>query len=65
MAGLADKFNDIKEGQYGSHQREPLGKGYTRKYDWPEKTQNGDIKFGVPTAGLENAKDMLYPQGGA
>lgn len=35
LAGLADKFNDIKEDQYASHKREPLGQGFTRKYEWP------------------------------
>ena len=32
LAGLADKFNDIKEGKYASQAREPLGKGYERQY---------------------------------
>jgi hypothetical protein len=36
LAGLADKFNDIKEAQYASHNREPLGKGFSRQYDWPQ-----------------------------
>jgi len=45
--------------------REPLGKGYTRNYQWPEQAKHGGIAFGVPTAGLENAKEMLYPHGGA
>ena len=65
MAGLADKFNDIKEDKYASHVREPLGKGYSRQYDWPEKTGAGAMNFGVPSQGLENAKEMLYPMGGA
>ena len=30
IAGLADKFNDIKEDKYASHNREPLGKGFSR-----------------------------------
>ena len=38
LAGLADKFNDIKEDKYASHVREPLGKGYSREYEWPDKT---------------------------
>ena len=37
LAGLADKFNDIKEDKYASHVREPLGKGYSRAYEWPDK----------------------------
>ena len=62
---MADKFNDIKEAKYASHVREPLGKGYSRQYEWPEKIEQGNIKFGVPSQGLENAKDILYPRGGA
>ena len=65
LSGLADKFNDIKEDKYASHQREPLGKGFTRSYQWPEKTQSGAIACGVPTSGLESAKEMIYPMGGA
>ena len=65
LQGLADKFNDIKESKYASHQREPLGKGFTRNYQWPEKASQGNMAFGVPTAGLENAKEMLYPLQGA
>ena len=65
LAGLADKFNDIKEDKYASHVREPLGRGYSRQYDWPAQTQGGAMKFGVPSTGLESAKDMIYPMGGA
>jgi hypothetical protein len=65
LAGLADQFNDINEGQYASHKREPLGLGFSRKYNWPEHVPNGKIEFGVPTRGLENAKEILYPMGGA
>lgn len=32
LAGLADKFNDIKEDKYASHKREPLGQGFSRSY---------------------------------
>lgn len=65
LAGLADKFNDIKEAKYASHVKEPLGKGFSRQYQWPDKTANGEIQFGVPSQGLESAKEMLYPMGGA
>ena len=33
--------------------REPLGKGYSRQYEWPDKCESGAIKFGVPSTGLE------------
>lgn len=65
QTGLGDKFNDIKEDQYASHVREPLGQGFSRKYEWPDKAQNGSIVFGCPTAGLESAKEMIFPAGGA
>lgn len=63
MKGLADRFNDIKEDKYGSHVREPLGAGYKRVYDWPEKTENGNMQFGVSSQGLDSAKEMIFPQG--
>eukprot|EP00355_Strombidium_rassoulzadegani_P002451 CAMPEP_0168610254 /NCGR_PEP_ID=MMETSP0449_2-20121227/1682_1 /TAXON_ID=1082188 /ORGANISM="Strombidium rassoulzadegani, Strain ras09" /LENGTH=37 /DNA_ID= /DNA_START= /DNA_END= /DNA_ORIENTATION= len=28
LEGLADKFNEMKESKYASHQREPLGKSF-------------------------------------
>lgn len=66
LAGLADKFNDIKEAKYASHNREPLGHGFSREYNWPEHIKDKDNNnFGVASQGLESAKDMLYPVGGA
>lgn len=65
LSGLADKFNDIKEDKYASHKREPLGKGFSRGYDWPAAAEGGNAKFGKATTGLESAKEMLYPAGGA
>ena len=38
--------------------------GYTRNYEWPEKVTDHNV-FGVPTTGLESAKEMLYPMDGA
>jgi len=63
LTGMQDKFNDIKESKYASHAKEPLGHGLDRQYNWPEHTQ-GAHKFGLPSKGLENAKDMLYPANG-
>ena len=63
MKGLADRFNDIKEDKYGSHVREPLGAGYQRIYEWPEKADNGNMEFGVTSQGLDSAKEMIFPQG--
>jgi hypothetical protein len=49
LNGLQDKFNDIKENQYASHVKEPLGKGYSRDYKWPNQAEGGNMKFGVPS----------------
>jgi|TARA_B110000305_G_C19345940_1_gene591672 hypothetical protein len=62
---LADKFNDIHEMKYASAKKEPLGKSFSRQYDWPATAEKGAINFGVPTRGLENAKEILYPLGGS
>lgn len=60
---MQDKFNDIKESKYASHIREPLGKGYERGYQWPDKIEDKHT-FGVATKGLMNAKEILYPKEG-
>jgi len=65
LNGMQDKFNDIKEGQYASKIKEPLGHSYQRGYNWPDKTNGGNFEFGLPAQGLDNAKEMLYPLGGA
>lgn len=67
MNGLADKFNDAKEGKYASSVREPLGMSYQRGYNWPKQVaEQGDKhSYGVPTGYSMNAKDVLYPNGGS
>lgn len=65
LSGLADKFNEIKESKYASHVREPLGTGLNRQYNWPDKVAPGVTAFGLPTTGLESAKEMIFPAGGA
>lgn len=65
FSGLADKFNDTLESKYDSVKREPLGKSFQRNYDWPEQTANGKTTFGLPSKDCINAKELLYPQGGA
>lgn len=37
LNGLADKFNDAKEGKYASSVREPLGQSYQRGYNLPQQ----------------------------
>ena len=51
LSGLADYHNDLKESQYASNVREPLGKGYSRKYQFPDQVQTQQFSFGVPTIG--------------
>lgn len=65
LSGLADKFNDTMESKYDSVKREPLGKSYTRDYQWPEAAENGKTTFGLPTKDSIKAKDILFPAGGA
>ena len=66
LNGLADKFNDAKEGKYASMVREPLGKSYQRGYAWPKQVVNSQQHaFGVPTGGILDAKEVLYPHGGS
>lgn len=65
LTGFADKSNNIFEGKYASATREPLGGGYKRGYNWPNQAENGTIAFGVPTTGLDNAKELLYTKGGS
>lgn len=64
LNGLADKFNDAKEGKYASAVREPLGKSYVRGYNWPKQVVQ-DHTFGVATGASVPAKDVLYPNGGS
>lgn len=67
LVGLADKFNDAKEAKYASSVREPLGKSYQRGYNWPGQVGEDATKhsFGVPTKGLIDAKEVLYPMAGS
>jgi hypothetical protein len=41
--------------------KEPLGKGYERKYNWPGQTNTDDFKFGLAIVNSENAKNVMYP----
>lgn len=62
---MADKFNDTMERKYDSVKREPLGKSYSRNYNWPEQAQSAQHVFGLPSKDCINAKELLYPAGGA
>jgi len=48
LNGMADKFNDIKEGKYASNITEPLGRPMSRNYNWPKTiAENREFEFGI------------------
>ena len=64
LVGLAAQFHEVKERQYGSNVREPLGMGYSRGYVWPEKVK--DQAFGIKyEIEPEQAKKAICPAGGS
>jgi hypothetical protein len=64
LNGLADKFNQIKEANYMTNKKEPLGRSYTRDYVWPA-TVNKERAFGSGSNHCESAKDIIFPESGA
>ena len=63
MQGLAARFNDIKEEKYASNIREPLAKGFSREYKWPEVVSDNkeNFIFGVPTVSSDSLKEIVNP----
>ena len=53
-------MNQIAESQYPSNKREPLGKSIMRNYNFPEEVKSDGFRFGIPTKGIMNAKDVIY-----
>ena len=53
-------MDDLAEQNYASAKREPLGKSIVRNYNFPEICKSADFKFGIPTKGICNAKDIIY-----
>ena len=53
-------MNELAESHYASKKKEPLGKGLVRDYIFPEDVKNQNFKFGVPTKGIVNAKELIY-----
>ena len=53
-------MNQLAESHYASKKREPLGKSLQRDYIFPEEVKNEQFKFGIPTKGLMNAKELIY-----
>ncbi|MCQ2817698.1 MAG: hypothetical protein MJ252_10575 [archaeon] len=57
-------MNTLNENKfYASRKREPLGKGLIRDYIFPEEVKQEKFKFGIPTIGFYNAKDVIYNAG--
>ena len=53
-------MNELSESRYASNKREPLGKSIVRNYKFPEVVKSADFKFGIPTTGILNAKNLIY-----
>ncbi len=53
-------MNQLAESHYASAKREPLGKSLIRGYKFPEEVKQENFRFGVPTTGIINAKELIY-----
>ena len=53
-------MNQLAESHYASAKREPLGKSLIRDYKFPEEVKQENFRFGVPTTGIVNAKELIY-----
>ena len=60
MDGNKYFMNQLAESHYASSKREPLGKSIVRNYQFPETVKSNGFKFGLPTTGITNAKDLIY-----
>ncbi|MCQ2821452.1 MAG: hypothetical protein MJ252_29685 [archaeon] len=61
LSGTKSFIEDLRENRfYASRRREPLGRGLIRSYIFPEEVRKDSFKFGVPTVGFNNAKDLIY-----
>lgn len=58
-----DVVTDMKEGKYASAKREPLGKGMSRDYVYPNAINNNDqFRYGNSTIASEyTAKEVIFP----
>ena len=53
-------MNKLAESHYASSKREPLGKSIVRNYIFPEQVKENNFRFGIPTTGFFNAKELIY-----
>ena len=56
-------MNQLAESHYASSKREPLGKSIVRNYKFPEAVKENNFRFGIPTTGFFNAKELIYNGG--
>lgn len=47
-------LNQLKESQYASNKKEPLGASLQRDYIFPNQVRDPNFKFGVPTTGCKS-----------
>lgn len=47
-----------------THKKEPLGKNFSRDYNWPTEVKHQNFVFGVGSNRCDSAKDLLFPQNG-
>jgi len=57
---LAAYMEEMKEAQYQSTQREPLGRTYVRGHELPAATYHPEYRFGVKTSSSESAKNLIF-----
>ena len=61
LSGTKYFMNNLNEDHfYSSRRREPLGKGIIRNYIFPEEVKDDKFRFGIPTTGILNAKEVIY-----
>ena len=60
MDGNKYFMNQLAESNYASNKREPLGKSIVRNYNFPDTVKKDGFKFGLPSTGFTNAKDLIY-----
>jgi hypothetical protein len=60
LSGTKHFLNELNEKKYQRTWREPLGKGILRNYKFPDEVKKDSFKFGIPTTGYYNAKEVIY-----
>ena len=53
-------MNTLAESRYAQSKREPLGKSIVRNYEFTYTVKKDGFRFGIPTKGYSNTKDLIY-----